>query len=163
MEYILGLGSNLGDRRANLEQCVHALNLTPYTDVLKVSPIYETAPVGYVRQDDFYNCVLQVKSTLDAHEMLGLALGIESGMGRERGIPGGPRIIDVDLLMAEGNKCDTANLKLPHPRMFERRFVLQPLYDLFPTGVAYGTDFNKRLAAVQDQQVTKTAALLQIV
>ncbi|MCD7723345.1 MAG: 2-amino-4-hydroxy-6-hydroxymethyldihydropteridine diphosphokinase [Clostridiales bacterium] len=153
MEYILSLGTNMGDRQLNIERCINAINLTPYTDVIKCSDIYETQPVGYLRQQNFYNCVLQVKSCFNEHEMLGVALGIESGFGRERGIADGPRIIDVDILLAEDLKIDSPNLKLPHPRMFERRFVLRPMLDLFPSGEAYGINFKKHLDKIEGQGV----------
>ncbi len=153
MEYLLSLGTNLGDRKENLEKCINAINLTPYTDVVEISKIYETQPVGYMRQNNFYNCVIKVRSCLDAHEILGLALGIESGMGRERGIADGPRNIDIDVLLAEELTLDTPNLKLPHPRMFERRFVLQPLLDLFPSGEVYGINFKQYLDKIEGQKV----------
>lgn len=162
MEYILSLGTNMGDRLQNIEKCINALNLAPYTDVIACSDIYETQPVGYLRQQDFYNCALRVKSCFDAHEMLGLALGIESGMGRERGIADGPRIIDVDLLLAEDLKVDTRNLKLPHPRMLERRFVLRPMLDLFPAGEAYGLNFKKYLDEIEGQRVTPLGKKINI-
>ncbi len=155
MKYILGIGTNIGNRKENIEKCIEAINLTPYTDVLIRSGIYETEPVGYARQQNFYNCNLLVESQLEPHEMLGMCLGIESAFGRKRGIKNGPRILDVDLLMAEDYTTHTKNLTLPHPRMFERRFVLQPLLDIFESGTAFNVDFSSFLDKIEGQEVIK--------
>ncbi len=126
----LGIGTNIGDRLQNLIDTVEALNLLPLTKVIEVSNVYETEPVGYANQDDFLNIVVSVSTELNAHNLLGAALGIEAGMGRVRTIKNGPRIIDVDLLMYEKENIDSLTLTLPHPRMLERNFVLKPLLDL---------------------------------
>lgn len=126
----LGIGTNIGDRLQNLIGTVEALNLLPLTKVIDVSNVYETTPVGYANQDDFLNIVVSVSTELNAHNLLGAALGIEAGMGRIRTIKNGPRIIDVDLLMYEKENIDSYTLTLPHPRMLERNFVLKPLLDL---------------------------------
>lgn len=126
----LGIGTNIGDRLQNLIDTVEALNLLPLTKVIEVSNVYETEPVGYANQDDFLNIVVSVSTELNAHNLLGAALGIEAGMGRIRTIKNGPRIIDVDLLMYEKENIDSYTLTLPHPRMLERNFVLKPLLDL---------------------------------
>lgn len=126
----LGIGTNIGDRLQNLIDTVEALKLLPLTRVTEVSNVYETAPVGYANQDDFLNIVVAVSTDLNAHNLLGAALGIEAGMGRIRTIKNGPRIIDVDLLMYENEKIDSLTLTLPHPRMLERNFVIKPLLDL---------------------------------
>ena len=126
----LGIGTNIGDRLQNLIDTVEALRLLPLTKVIEVSNVYETAPVGYANQDDFLNIVVAVSTELNAHNLLGAALGIEAGMGRIRTIKNGPRIIDVDLLMYESESLDSHTLTLPHPRMLERNFVIKPLLDL---------------------------------
>lgn len=126
----LGIGTNIGDRLQNLIDTVEALNLLPLTKVIEVSNVYETEPVGYANQDDFLNIVVSVSTELNAHNLLGAALGIEAGMGRIRTIKNGPRIIDVDLLMYGNEENNTKTLILPHPRMLERNFVLKPLLDL---------------------------------
>ncbi|MDE5670062.1 MAG: 2-amino-4-hydroxy-6-hydroxymethyldihydropteridine diphosphokinase [Eubacterium sp.] len=155
MRYILGIGTNIGNRKENIEKCIDAINLTPYTDVLIRSGIYETEPVGYARQQNFYNCNVLVESALEPHEMLGMCLGIESGFGRIRAIKNGPRILDLDLLMAEDYKANTKNLTCPHPRMMERRFVLQPLLDIFENGIVFGKDIKPFLDKIDGQDVTK--------
>lgn len=155
MKYILGIGTNIGNKAENIERCIEAVNLAPKTSVLAVSSIYETEPVGYAEQDDFYNCVLLAESELAPHEMLGLCLGIECGFGRVRTIKNGPRILDVDLLYADGEQINSPNLTLPHPRITERRFVIEPLLDLFPSGVAFGFDFAKNLDKIEGQYIKK--------
>ncbi len=155
MRYVLGVGTNLGNKSENIENCINSINLTPYTDVLMRSGIYETEPVGYARQDNFYNCVLLVDSLLEPNEMLGLCLGIESGFGRKRGIANGPRILDIDVLFAENKRIYTRNLEVPHPRIRERRFVLQPLLDIFPQGECFGYEFKSYIDKIDGQFVNK--------
>lgn len=155
MRYVLGIGTNIGDRMENIEHCINSVNLTPYTDVLMRSGIYETEPVGYARQDNFYNCNLLVESELEPHEMLGLCLGIESGFGRKRGIANGPRILDIDLLFAEDKHINTKNLEAPHPRIRERRFVMIPLLDIFPDGECFGYEFASYIDKIDGQEVEK--------
>ena len=153
MEYVLSMGTNIGDRKQNIEKAIESINSIPYTDVIKCSKIYETEPVGYARQDDFYNVALLVSSEFEPHEMLGLCLGIEAGFGRKRGIKNGPRILDIDVIFAENEKIDTKNLEIPHPRYNKRRFVLEPMLDLFPSGVAFGIDFKQYISKIDGQGV----------
>jgi 2-amino-4-hydroxy-6-hydroxymethyldihydropteridine diphosphokinase len=130
MKAYLGIGTNIGDRMQNLQDSLDALNLLPMTTVTDVSNVYETDPVGYDNQDDFLNIVAEVETELNADNLLGAALGIESGLGRVRIIKNGPRIIDIDLLLFGDEVRNTKSLILPHPRMMERNFVLKPLLDL---------------------------------
>lgn len=153
MEYVLSMGTNIGDRKQNIEKALESINSIPYTDVIKCSKIYETEPVGYARQDDFYNVALLVKSDFEPHEMLGICLGIEAGFGRKRGIKNGPRVLDIDLILAENQKIASKNLEVPHPRYNERRFVLEPMLDIFPNGIAFGIDFKKYISKIEGQGV----------
>lgn len=130
MKSYLGIGTNIGDRMKNLQDSIDALNLLPITSVTDVSDVYETDPVGYDNQDDFLNIVVEVETELNSDNLLGAALGIESGLGRVRAIKNGPRIIDIDLLLFGDETKNTKSLILPHPRMMERNFVLKPLLDL---------------------------------
>ncbi|MGN0570201.1 MAG: 2-amino-4-hydroxy-6-hydroxymethyldihydropteridine diphosphokinase [Candidatus Fimenecus sp.] len=132
----LGIGTNIGDRMENLQKSIDSLNLLPLTKVSAISNIYETAPVGYDGQDDFLNIAVEVETDLPAESLLGAALGIEAGIGRVRTVKNGPRVIDIDLLLYENEEFNTPTLTLPHPRMFERGFVLIPLLDI---------DFNNSL------------------
>lgn len=145
----------MGDRQSNIERCIEALNLAPYTDVLSVSALYQTQPVGYARQDDFYNCCLLVQSRYNPHEMLGICLGIEAAFGRVRGIKNGPRVLDVDIIFAQNLEIETKNLTVPHPRYKERRFVLEPLLDIFVDGTAFGIDFKQYIDRIEGQRIQK--------
>lgn len=159
MEYIISVGTNMGDRIANLTKAIDAINLLPYTDVIDRSQVYETEPVGYARQENFYNIVLKVESIFEPNEMLGACLGIETGIGRVRTVRFGPRVIDLDVIFAEDQAITTRNLTVPHPRFNERRFVLEPMLELFPDGVAYGVDFKAMLDSIdkneQDLELAK--------
>ncbi len=155
MIYILSIGTNIGDRKENIERVVESLNLLPKTKVNKVSSIYETQPVGYDNQQNFYNICVEVESSFDPHEMLGCCLGIEAGFGRVRTIKNGPRIIDVDIILSDFGKVETENLLIPHPRFKERRFVLEPLKELYPSCSVFGVDFNGLSEKIENQEIVK--------
>ena len=124
----LGLGSNLGDRVAYLRAAVAAA-----PDVIAVSPVYETDPVGGPDDQGAYlNLVLELDSTLDARGLLEACHRLEAAAGRVREVRWGPRTLDVDVLWVEGETVTDPDLVVPHPRMRERRFVLAPLADLAP-------------------------------
>jgi 2-amino-4-hydroxy-6-hydroxymethyldihydropteridine diphosphokinase len=131
----LGLGSNLGDRLAHLQRAVDALATTPGVTVVAVSTVYETAPVGGPAQDDFLNAVVAVDTDLMPRELLEAALRIEQLEDRVRTIRWGPRTLDVDVLLYGDERVDEPDLEIPHPRMYERAFVLAPLHDLAPERV----------------------------
>ncbi|MGN1123373.1 MAG: 2-amino-4-hydroxy-6-hydroxymethyldihydropteridine diphosphokinase [Eubacterium sp.] len=155
MKYVLSVGTNLGDRTENINRCIDSINLLPYTDVIEQSSVYETEPIGYARQNNFYNIVLLVESIFEPGEMLGACLGIEAGFGRQRTIRFGPRILDIDIIFAEDLKIESRNLIVPHPRYKERRFVLEPMLELFPDGKAFGIDFMPYIEQTLDQQILK--------
>lgn len=155
MEYILSVGTNIGDRKANIEKCIDSINLIPYTDVIDRSAIYETEPIGYARQENFYNIILKVESILEPNEMLGVCLGIEAAFGRQRTVRFGPRIMDVDIIFAENEEIETRNLTVPHPRFQERRFILEPLLDVFPNGNVYGIDIKPLIQNLDGQQIIR--------
>lgn len=123
----LSLGSNLGDRRALLRDAVDSL-----PDVVAVSPVYETAPVGGPEQDNFLNLVVQLETALSPHQLLGVCHRIESSAERVREVRWGPRTLDIDIIWMDGVTMDEERLTIPHPRWKERRFVLAPLRDLAP-------------------------------
>jgi 2-amino-4-hydroxy-6-hydroxymethyldihydropteridine diphosphokinase len=153
MKYIIGIGTNIGDREKNITEAINAFDLVPHTKVLRKSALYETEPVGYADQQNFYNACFEIESDLEANEILGVCLGIEAGFGRVREIKNGPRILDLDVILAENEKIDTANLTVPHPRYTERRFVMIPLLELFPDGTAYGIKFSHHLLGIKGQAI----------
>ncbi len=129
-EVYIALGSNLGDRAANLRQAVR--RIAAHLTVESVSSVYETEPVGLKAQPSFLNAVLRGVTTRAPRDVLDRLVEIEQMMGRERTVPLGPRTIDLDLLHYGGVHVDEAGLSLPHPRMNGRRFVLVPLAEIAP-------------------------------
>jgi 2-amino-4-hydroxy-6-hydroxymethyldihydropteridine diphosphokinase len=127
-----GIGSNLGDRLAYLQLAVDQLAAADGVEVVGVSPVYETAPVGGPEQDDFLNAVVAVETACTAHELLALAQRIEVAAERVRSVRWGPRTLDVDVLLVGDEQLDDPDLVVPHPRMAERAFVVVPLADLDP-------------------------------
>lgn len=132
MEAYIGLGTNMGDRDALLREALARIGAEPGLSVARISPVYETAPVGYTDQPAFLNMAVRVNTELDALTLLRRLLAIEREMGRVREVRWGPRNIDLDLLVADGAAMETPELTLPHPRMEERAFVLVPLRDVWP-------------------------------
>lgn len=130
MRAYLSIGTNMGDRLQNLQNAVDSLRLLPKTSVTEVSPVYETEPWGFLEQADFLNIAAEVETELTPESLLGALLGIEAALGRVRLFKNGPRIIDLDLLLFEDEEINNSVLTLPHPRMYEREFVLKPLCDL---------------------------------
>jgi len=126
----LSLGSNLGDRQANLRNAMG--RLLELGDVVEVSSLYETEPVEVTGQPWFLNCAVAVKTELMPREFLAGILGIEKSMGRVRTQPKGPRVIDIDILLFGAQTISTPQLTVPHPAMAERRFVLEPLAEIAP-------------------------------
>lgn len=131
----LALGSNIGDREGYIKKAVELLKAHPQIRVLAVSPLYNTAPVGFIDQPDFLNGAVAVDTVLMPHELLDVCLGIEKRLGRVRTVRWGPRTIDIDLLLYDDLVINDEDLALPHPRMHERAFVLQPLCDIAPDAV----------------------------
>jgi 2-amino-4-hydroxy-6-hydroxymethyldihydropteridine diphosphokinase len=125
------LGSNLGDRAATLQRAVDSLRETAGIRVVAVSSVYETDPVG-PPQPDYLNAVVAVDSELDARGLLDLAQELERDAARARGERWGPRTLDVDVLLVGDATVDEPDLVVPHPRMWERDFVLAPLADVAP-------------------------------
>ena len=128
----VGLGSNLDDREATILRALARLQEEPEVRVVRVSSLRETDPVGYGDQPQFLNGVVELETELSARDLLSRLLAIERDLGRTRGDgpPLGPRTIDLDLLLYGEEVIAQAGLQVPHPRMHERRFVLEPLAEV---------------------------------
>lgn len=126
----LALGSNLGNRLANLKAAIN--NLTPQMTLKKKSPIYETQPWGVYDQESFLNQVVIAETYLEAGALLKHLKRLEAALGREPSVENGPRVIDLDILFFDDEVIDAPPLAIPHPRLHERAFVLVPLADLAP-------------------------------
>jgi 2-amino-4-hydroxy-6-hydroxymethyldihydropteridine diphosphokinase len=127
----LSLGSNIGKREQNIARAIESLP-SHGVRVVKESALYETEPVELRAQDWFLNCVANVETNLSPQELMQLLVKIERSMGRERLVPKGPRIIDVDIVLYGAEIVKESHLEIPHPRMADRRFVLTPLAEIAP-------------------------------
>ena len=127
----IGLGSNLGDRKTNIFQAVQALEARGHR-ILKQSPLYETDPVGGPPQGKFLNGVVAIETPKTPFQFLNDIFAIETQLGRIRTVKNAPRTIDLDILFFGDLRIDLPQLTIPHPRMFERDFVLKPLSDIAP-------------------------------
>jgi 2-amino-4-hydroxy-6-hydroxymethyldihydropteridine diphosphokinase len=135
----IGLGSNLGDREAMLRRALALLNGSRGIEVLAVSRFRETEPVGFTDQPRFVNAVAELETELEPRPLLEALLGVEQALGRTREGPRfGPRTIDLDLLVYEDRVVDEPGLRVPHPRLHERAFVLEPLAELRPALIVPG-------------------------
>ncbi len=135
----IGLGANLGDREGTIRAALARLAEDPRVEVVRVSSLRETDPVGFEDQPRFLNGVAALETTLGARELLELMLGVERDLGRTRHGPRfGPRTIDLDILLYGDAVVDEPSLRIPHPRMTERLFVLEPLHELDPDLVIPG-------------------------
>ena len=128
----VGLGANLGPKEVTLLRAVDLLAAEDGIEVLELSELHETAPVGVVDQSDFLNGALAVETSLTPRELLDVLLRVERELGRVRDERWGPRTIDLDLLVYGDETVDEPGLRVPHPRLHERRFALEPLAELEP-------------------------------
>ena len=133
MRAIVALGSNIGEPKENLDLAIALLREA--TEVVTVSSYYQTKPVGFLDQPDFLNAVCLIESDLPALDLLQMLHGIEKAMGRERLIQWGPRTIDLDLIQYGALLSSADELKLPHPRAHERKFVLEPWLEIEPDAI----------------------------
>ncbi len=151
----LSLGSNMGDRRALIDEAVNLLNQQSSISVKKISDYFETAPWGGVEQEAFLNIVLKIETDLSALKLLDVCQSIELLLHRERLIRWGPRTIDIDLLSYDDEVVKTQRLEIPHPRMFERAFVLAPLLDVCDEEQLYGVSIKESLNKIEDQEIKR--------
>lgn len=154
MRAAISLGTNLGDRAANLADALERIRTLG--NVLACSGVYETAPQGMVDQDPFYNAVVLVETELDTVALMDRLLDIEREMGRVRDRRWGPRLIDLDLILHGDRAVRTPTVEVPHPRYRERRFVLEPLIEVWPGARdPDGTPVANLLSGVADQRVRR--------
>jgi 2-amino-4-hydroxy-6-hydroxymethyldihydropteridine diphosphokinase len=155
----LGLGSNIGDRISNLRGAVRLIGEIEEVKVLKASSVYETEPVGYVDQPNFLNCAIEIDTGLSPKELLKQTSEIEIKLKRIRSIRWGPRTIDIDILVFDDIEVNEPDLEIPHPRICERAFVIEPLLELSPDIEIRGLGKLKECKEnVADQKIKKLAA-----
>ncbi|QJC55751.1 2-amino-4-hydroxy-6-hydroxymethyldihydropteridine pyrophosphokinase [Polaromonas vacuolata] len=145
----IALGANFGDAKAALEQAVVALSALPFSRLQKLSSFYKTAPIDSAGPD-YLNAVAEISTSLSAPDLLGALQAIENQAGRERPYRNAPRTLDLDILLYGSAFVASAHLTLPHPRMFERAFVLIPLAEIAPQIVT-----AQQLLAVQAQTISR--------
>jgi 2-amino-4-hydroxy-6-hydroxymethyldihydropteridine diphosphokinase len=152
----IGLGSNLGDRAENLRLAREKID-SPHLKIKRASSIYETEPRDMLDQPWFLNQVVEAETTLFPRQLLARLLKIEKEMGRQRLIANGPRMIDLDILLFGNVTTNAAGLEIPHPRMADRRFVLEPLAELAPAlrHPRTGLTIREMLAKTLDQPVKR--------
>ena len=145
----LGIGSNVGDRVAFCRRAVEEIRAVEGIDVVAVSSLYETSPIGGPPQRSFINLVVRLETTLDPRGLLEATQAIEAKMGREPSdIHWGPRVADLDILTVGDEKVSEPDLEIPHPRMTQRRFVLVPLLEIDPDA---SDPWGSRYADVLDE------------
>ncbi|WP_022819237.1 2-amino-4-hydroxy-6-hydroxymethyldihydropteridine diphosphokinase [Fusobacterium russii] len=143
----LSLGSNVGDKKANIENAIRSISELSDTYVTKKSALIETEPFGYKEQDNFINSCIEIKTLLYPKELLFKLLAIEKSMGRERKMKWGPRIIDLDIIFYNKEVIEDEDLIVPHPYMEQRAFVLEPLEEINPNFVH--PLLNKRVSTLR--------------
>lgn len=152
----VGLGSDLGEREAQVRAALVALGELPATRLLRASSLYRSEPIGCVGQAEFINAVAELQSALSARALLEALLELEARFGRRRSVVNAPRTLDLDLLLYGDAVIDEPGLTVPHPRMHERRFVLEPLVEIAPHCLIAGRGAARDwLARVQDQVVRR--------
>lgn len=159
----LALGSNVGDSSATLQGAVDALAAAPGVEVLAVSHVVETDPVGGPDQDDYLNAVVLVATSLEPLRLLDVAQGVEEMFGRTREVRWGPRTLDVDLLAFDDLVLASERLDLPHPRAHERGFVLVPWFDVDPEGVIPGRGCIAELLRNVDREGVRPSDVVLVV
>ena len=150
---VISVGSNLGDRKGNLDFALKAISNLPNTEITAVSSIYETAPIGNIEQQEFLNLVLIIETEISPKELLDSLNQIENAAGRVRIEKWGPRTLDLDIIDYTGFVSDDLELTIPHAQAAIRRFVLEPLNEIEPYWKIAGQDLKTLLAKVQDQQL----------
>lgn len=153
---VVALGANLDGPEARVRRAFDELGALPATRLLARSALYRTAPVGLLDQPAFINACALVETALDPRELLGHLLAIERRHGRVRGVPDGPRTLDLDIVLYGDLSLHESGLTLPHPRAHERAFVLTPLLEVWPDAIIPGRGAAASfLGAVRDQAIER--------
>lgn len=134
-DVFLSLGSNMGDRESNIKEAINSLSGTAGIEVVDVSSFYETEALAEDGQADYVNCVVRVDTSLDPHTLLKMTKVIEATLGREPSTHMQPRPIDIDILLYDQINVESMDLMIPHSRMTQRRFVLEPLLEIEPDAI----------------------------
>jgi 2-amino-4-hydroxy-6-hydroxymethyldihydropteridine diphosphokinase len=145
MKAVVALGSNLGDRFDYLQKAVNEINSLTDIEILEISSVYETLPIGGPEQGNYLNAVITLNTKFEAEELLLKLLLIELNLGRQREIAWGPRTIDLDLIWFEDKTINLENLVLPHPRAHERCFVIKPWLEIDPKAKIGDTEIQEFL------------------
>jgi 2-amino-4-hydroxy-6-hydroxymethyldihydropteridine diphosphokinase len=145
---LIGMGSNVGDKAGNIARATALLCMDGAVRLVKQSRLYRSAPWGILEQDWFVNAAAAVATELSAHELLQRCLAVEDEMGRVRQQKWGPRLVDVDVLTYRNQTIDTPDLKVPHPFIEQRSFVLVPLLDLAPGELVRGRTIRELAGAI---------------
>jgi 2-amino-4-hydroxy-6-hydroxymethyldihydropteridine diphosphokinase len=151
----LGLGGNIGDVKANIQEALRLLQANNAVKLMKQSSYYETAPVGFEQQAWFLNIVIEIETELPPYELLELCNKVEYQLKRERLIRWGPRTIDIDILLYEGFESNDPKLIVPHPRMHERAFVIIPLYEIAPNLFIKNQGIREHAISLNKQEIRK--------
>lgn len=148
----LGIGSNIGNRKENCLEAIRLLEESPFISVIKRSSLYETEPVGYQNQQKFINCVVEIETTLEPEKLLRVCEENEKALGRRKGVRWGPRTLDIDILLYNNQVINQRGLRIPHPLMHERGFVLIPLSEIAPDAIhpVKGKNVRKLLKELND-------------
>lgn len=157
----IGLGSNVGDRLSHLRDALADIMAIDHLFVVGKSSVYESEPVGLTDQEDFLNAVVEVETTRSPEELLHLLQEIEQRYGRRRITRWGPRTVDLDIILYDDLKQDDPVLTIPHPRLAERRFVMEPMLEIDPdVRLPDGTPVSRLLDALGDHQAVWRAGEL---
>ncbi len=158
----LSIGSNVGDKKKNLDNAIFILGRHEEIDVIRVSPFYKTEPQNYIDQDWFLNAVLKIKTGMGPEDLLSVFKQLEKTMDKDgKAFRFGPRIIDLDIIYYDDRVIKTKTLEIPHPRMHERCFVLVPLCDIEPEKIhpVFNLRSDELLKKIEQQETQKVILL----